>query len=56
MKLIDHTNAQNSLTNFEYQVNEMTGNGNYVTMLKFLLGKIREITSLNLLLKYVQLN
>ena len=26
MKLIDHTNAQNSLTYFEYQVNKMTGN------------------------------
>ena len=29
VKLIDHNNANNSLTNFEYQVNEMTGNGNY---------------------------
>ena len=35
MKLIDHTNAYNSLTNFEYQVDEMTGNGNHVKMLKF---------------------
>lgn len=46
VKLIDHPNAHNSLTNFEYQVNKMTGNGDYVKMLKFLLGKIiREITS-----------
>ena len=42
--MIDHTNAYNSLTNFEYQVNKMTGNGNYVKMLKFA-WKIREIAS-----------
>ena len=29
------TNVYNSLTNFEYQVNEITGNGNFVKMLKF---------------------
>ena len=44
MKLIYHTNAYNSLTNFEYQVNKMNGNINYVKMLKFA-SKIREITS-----------
>ena len=27
--------SYNSLTNFEYQVNEITGNGNFVKMLKF---------------------
>ena len=35
VKLIDHTNVYNSLTNFEYQVNEITGNGNFVKLLKF---------------------
>ena len=44
MKLIDDTNAYNSLTNFEYQVNKMTVNNNYVKMLKFA-WKIREIAS-----------
>ena len=44
MKLIYHTNAYYSLTNFEYQVNKMNGNINYVKMLKFA-SKIREITS-----------
>ena len=49
MKLIYHTNAYNSLTNFEYQVNKMNGNLNYVKMLKFA-SKTREITSGNLFL------
>ena len=44
MKLIYHTNAYNSLTNFEYQVKKMNENLNYVKMLKFA-SKIREITS-----------
>ena len=44
MKLIDHTNTHDSLTNFEYQVNKMNGNINYVKILKFA-SKIREITS-----------
>ena len=35
VKLIDHTNVYNSLTNFEYQVNKMTVNNNSVKMLKF---------------------
>ena len=30
VKLARHTCASNSLTNFEYQVNPMTGNGNHV--------------------------
>jgi hypothetical protein len=44
VKLIDHNNNCNTLTNFEYETNEMAGNGNYVN-LPNLLGKIREITS-----------
>ena len=44
MKLIDVSNAYSSLTNFEYAVNEMTGNGNYVNMLNFD-GKICEVSS-----------
>ena len=31
---MDHTYAFNSLTNFEYEANAMTGNKNYVNMLK----------------------
>ena len=34
VKLMDHTYAFNSLTNFEYEANAMTGNKNYVNMLK----------------------
>ena len=34
MKLIGHTYDCNSLTNFEYEVNEMTGNGSNVNLLK----------------------
>ena len=46
MKLIVHTNAYKSLTNYEYQVTKMTGNSNtiYVKMLKFA-WKISEIAS-----------
>ena len=33
VKLIDHTSANNSLTNFEYDVNEMTEKGSYVNLL-----------------------
>ena len=29
------TNVYNSLTNFEYQLNEITGIGNFVKVLKF---------------------
>ena len=35
VKLFDHTHVCSSLTNFEYEVNEMTGKGNYVNLLKF---------------------
>jgi hypothetical protein len=34
MKLIGHTYACNSLTNIEYEVNEMAGNVKYVNKLK----------------------
>ena len=34
MKLTDNVNDYNSLTNFEYEVNELTGKGNYVNLLK----------------------
>ena len=34
VKLINHNYAYNSLTNFEYEVNEMTGNGNCENLLK----------------------
>ena len=44
MKLIDHTSAYNSLTNLEYEVNEITGNGNYLNLLN-LAWKIHEIDS-----------
>ena len=44
MKLIDVSNAYSSLTNFEYEVNEMTGNGKYVNVLNFD-GKVCEISS-----------
>ena len=44
MKLIDHTYGYNSLTNFEYEENEINGNGVFVNLLK-LIGKICEITS-----------
>ena len=43
-KLIDHTNACNTLTNFKYESNEMTGSGNSVNLLN-LLFKICVITS-----------
>ena len=33
VKVIAHTSAYSSLTNFEYEVNEMTGNGNNVNLL-----------------------
>ena len=50
MKLTGYTNAYNSLTNFEYEVNELTGNGNYVNLLLKLAGKKnREITSSQLI-------
>ena len=45
MKLTGYTNAYNSLTNFEFEVNELTGNGNYVNLLKLAGKKNREITS-----------
>ena len=48
MKLTDHVNVYNSLTNFEYEVIEITGNGNYVNLLKFA-GKNREIMSCKLI-------
>ena len=48
MKLTDHANAYNSLTNFEYEVNEMTGNGKYVNVLNFD-GKVCEISSSELI-------
>ena len=44
VKLIDVSNAHSNLTNFEYDVNELTGNGNYVNVLNFD-GKICEISS-----------
>ena len=34
VKLMDHTYAFNSLTNFEYEANAMTGIKNYVNLLK----------------------
>jgi len=34
VKLTGYTNAYNSLTHFEYEVNELTGKGNYVNLLK----------------------
>ena len=34
VKLTGHNNAHNNLTNFEYQGNETTGNGNYWNLLK----------------------
>ena len=34
VKLTDHNSACNSLTNFEYDPHAMTGNGNYVNLLK----------------------
>lgn len=34
VKLTDYNNAYNSLTNCEYKVNELIGNGNYVNLLK----------------------
>ena len=43
VKLIEFSNTYSSLKNFEYKVNEMTGNGNYVNLLN-LLRKICEIT------------
>ena len=42
VKLTDHTYACNDLTNFEYVVHAMTGNGCYLN-LKKLACKIREI-------------
>ena len=33
VKLIDHVYAYNSLTNFEYEGNEMTENGYYLNLL-----------------------
>ena len=33
--MTDHTNAYNSLTNFEYEAFTVTGNGNRETPLKF---------------------
>ena len=44
VKLIDVSNTYSSLTNFEYKINEMTRNGNYINLLN-LLRKICEITS-----------
>ena len=34
VKLTGHTYAYNSLTNFQYEVHAMTGNGNQVNLLK----------------------
>jgi len=45
VKLTGYTNAYNSLTNFEYEVNELTGNGIYVNLLELPWKKNREITS-----------
>ena len=39
MKLTDYTYACISLTNFEYEVHEMTGNGNQANLLKLADGK-----------------
>ena len=36
VKLIEFSNTYSSLTNFEYKVNVMTGNGNYVNLLNLL--------------------
>jgi hypothetical protein len=47
--MTDHTYAFNSLTNFEYEANTMTGNGNHENFLKIIF-KIREITLMNLFL------
>ena len=35
VKVIAHTSAYSSLTYFEYEVNEMTGNGNNVNLLTY---------------------
>ena len=43
-------NAYNSLTNFEYEVNEMTGNGNWINLLKLACKKIVESHHLKLFL------
>jgi hypothetical protein len=37
VKLTGHTYAYNSLTNFQYEVHAMTGNGNQVNLLKVFL-------------------
>ena len=49
VKLTGSTNACNSLTNFESEVRVMTENGNQVNLLKLASGKIREITSSDLI-------
>jgi hypothetical protein len=41
--------AYNSLTNFEYEVHKITGNGTCVNRLKICLQKIRKITSSKLI-------
>ena len=47
VKLTEHTCHCNDLTNFQYQVRSMTGNGNQVNLQE--LEKIREITSSDLI-------
>ena len=49
VKLTGYTYACNSLTNFESEVRAKTGNGNQVNLLKLASGKIREITSSDLI-------
>jgi len=50
VKWTDYTNAYNSLTNCEYEVNELTGNGNYVNLLKLAGEKIVKSLQVNLFL------
>ena len=56
MKLIGHTYDCNSLTNFAYEVNEMTGNGNCVNLLKHGWKRIREITWGKLTLRIIAMD
>ena len=45
VKLIGYSYACKCFTSFEYKLNAMTGNGNYVNLLKLTGKKNREITS-----------
>ena len=50
VKSTDHINAYVNLTNFEYEGNEMNGNGNHLNLLELTWKKIVKSLQLNLFL------